>query len=175
MRFFFTAVRKNNDGDILNLTSANSIKQGYPFLVTGTKVGSGVTSVLSTNAGGKVGIGTTFLDNIYVVEFAPHVDGASGLVTAHIHTDSNSSVQGINTEGQFNQTNLGITTQLGEINWGILFGTGLNRSSNPISLNVRGLTVDVGLSTFPTIQRKNFVNSSMRGLRSTGAIRAFGL
>ena len=175
LRFFFTAVRKNNDGDILNLTSANSIKQGYPFLVTGTKVGSGVTSVLSTNAGGKVGIGTTFLDNIYVVEFAPHVDGASGLVTAHIHTDSNSSVQGINTEGQFNQTNLGITTQLGEINWGILFGTGLNRSSNPISLNVRGLTVDVGLSTFPTIQRKNFVNSSMRGLRSTGAIRAFGL
>ena len=110
-----------------------------------------------------------------MVEFAPHVDGASGLVTAHIHTDSNSSVQGINTEGQFNQTNLGITTQLGEINWGILFGTGLNRSSNPISLNVRGLTVDVGLSTFPTIQRKNFVNSSMRGLRSTGAIRAFGL
>ena len=175
LRFFFTAVRKNNDGDIVNLTSANSIKQGYPFLVTGTKVGSGVTSVLSTNAGGKVGIGTTFLDNIYVVEFAPHVSGASGVITAHCHTDSNSSISGINTVGQFNQTNLGITTQLGEINWGILFGTGLNRSSNPISLNVRGLTVDVGLSTFPTIQRKNFVNSSMRGLRSTGAIRAFGL
>ena len=175
LRFFFTAVRKNNDGDIVNLTSANSIKQGYPFLVTGTKVGSGVTSVLSTNAGGKVGIGTTFLDNIYVVEFAPHINGEVGVITAHCHTDSNSSISGINTVGQFNQTNLGITTQLGEINWGILFGTGLNRSSNPISLNVRGLTVDVGLSTFPTIQRKNFVNSSMRGLRSTGAIRAFGL
>ena len=175
LRFFFTAVRKNNDGDILNLTSANSIKQGYPFLVTGTKVGSGVTSVLSTNAGGKVGIGTTFLDNIYVVEFAPHVDGASGVITAHCHTDSNSSISGINTEGQFDQTNLGITTQLGEINWGILFGSDLNRSSNPISINVKGLIVDAGLSTFPTIQRKSYVNSSMRGLRSTGAIRAFGL
>ena len=51
----------------------------------------------------------------------------------------------------------------------------LNRSTNPISIGVTGLTVDAGLSTFPTIQRKNHVNTSVRGLRSTGAIRVFGL
>ena len=45
-------------------------------------------------------------------------------------------------------------------------------SSNPISIGVTGLTVDAGLSTFPTIQRRYFngVNSEL-GLRNTGAIR----
>ena len=54
-------------------------------------------------------------------------------------------------------------------------GHHIARSGNPISIGVTGLTVDAGLSTFPTIQRKNHVNTSVRGLRSTGAIRAFGL
>ena len=69
-----------------------------------------------------------------------------------------------------------MTTSLGQINWGRLYGANLvRRSANPISIGVTGLTVDAGLSTFPTIQRKNYVITSVRGLRSTGAIRAFGL
>ncbi|GIS09083.1 MAG: hypothetical protein CM15mP113_2130 [Pseudomonadota bacterium] len=35
-----------------------------------------------------------------------------------------------------------------------MYGGSLVRSSNPISIGVTGLTVDAGLSTFPTIQRK---------------------
>ena len=68
-----------------------------------------------------------------------------------------------------------MTTSLGQINWGRLYGNDLNRSSNPISIGVTGLTVDVGLTTFPTIQRKNYVITSVRGVRSSGSIRAFGL
>ena len=68
-----------------------------------------------------------------------------------------------------------MTTSLGQLNWGILKGANLTRSANPISIGVTGLTVDAGLSTFPTITRKNFVSTSVRGLRSTGAIRVFGL
>ena len=68
-----------------------------------------------------------------------------------------------------------MTTSLGQINWGVIHGSNLVRSTNPISIGVTGLTVDAGLSTFPTIQRKNYVSTSVRGLRSTGAIRAFGL
>jgi hypothetical protein len=37
--------------------------------------------------------------------------------------------------------------------------------TNPVSIAVTGLTVDSGLSTFPTIQRRTF------GLRNSGAIR----
>ena len=69
----------------------------------------------------------------------------------------------------------GLTVPLGKINWGRLYGASLVRSSNPISIGVTGLIVDAGLSTFPTIQRKNYAKTSLRGLRSSGAIRVFGL
>ena len=36
-------------------------------------------------------------------------------------------------------------------------------------------TVNSGLTTFPTIQRKNYTVASLRGLRSSGAIRVFGI
>ena len=42
-------------------------------------------------------------------------------------------------------------------------------------IGVTGLTVNTGLTTFPTIQRKNYTVASLRGLRSSGAIRVFGL
>ena len=82
---------------------------------------------------------------------------------------------GINTVGFHSTGQSGMTTSLGSINWGRLYGNNLNRSENPISIGVTGLTVDAGLSTFPTIQRKNYVETSVRGLRSTGSIRVFGL
>jgi len=31
------------------------------------------------------------------------------------------------------------------------------------------------LTTFPTIQRRNFKDTSLKGLRSTGSLRVFGL
>ena len=68
-----------------------------------------------------------------------------------------------------------MTTSLGLINWGRIYGVNVERSSNPISIGVTGLTVDVGLTTFPTIQRKNYQVNSVRGVRSSGSIRAFGL
>ena len=85
---------------------------------------------------------------------------------------SGSNLSGITTTGH--HAPIGVTSSiLGRLSWGRLFnGT---RSSNPISIGVTGLTVDAGLSTFPTIQRKNYVSTSHRGLRSTGAIRVFGL
>ena len=67
----------------------------------------------------------------------------------------------------------GVTTSLGRLSWGRLYN-GV-RSNNPISIGVTGLTVNTGLTTFPTIQRKNYDPTSHRGLRSTGAIRVFGL
>ena len=51
----------------------------------------------------------------------------------------------------------------------------MTRSPNPISIGVTGLTVNSGLTTFPTIQRKHYIAASLRGLRSSGAIRVFGI
>ena len=51
---------------------------------------------------------------------------------------------------------------MGEFSWGLF--TSITRSSAPISINVSGKTVDVGLSTFPTIQRRG------EGIRLTGAL-----
>ena len=146
---------------------------GYPILVTGTKVGNGLTSINGVNAS-VVGIGTTFVDNIYIVKSITE-NGSLGEIVCDVHTNSASSINAINEVGFHSTGQSGMTTSLGSINWGRLYGANLLRSSNPISIGVTGLTVDAGLSTFPTVQRKNYVNTSVRGLRSTGSIRVFGL
>jgi hypothetical protein len=43
--------------------------------------------------------------------------------------------------------------------------SGFTRSSSPISITVNGTIVDAGLTTFSSIQRRNY------GLRSTGALQ----
>ena len=68
---------------------------------------------------------------------------------------STTSVVGLNSTGN-------ISNPVGRYSWGRLFG--FSRSNSPISIGVTGNTVDVGLSTFPTIQRRN------SGLRNTGAL-----
>jgi len=52
---------------------------------------------------------------------------------------------------------------VGKFSWGKL--TGLTRSSSPISIEVSGFTVNSGLTTFPTIQRRGY------GLRNIGPIQ----
>ena len=120
----------------------------------------------------QLGIGTQFLDNIYVVRSISNKNSNDGEIICDVKNNSNTS--GINSTGFYNGVQ-GQTIPLGLINWGRLYGNDLDRSSNPISIGVTGLTVDVGLTTFPTIQRKNYVITSVRGVRSSGSIRAFGL
>ena len=172
LKFFFNAVTQNSNGVLANV-DADKLKVGYPILVTGTKVGNGLTSINGVNAS-VVGIGTTFVDNVYIVKTITE-NGSIGEIVCDVHTNSTSSISGINTVGFHSTGQSGMTTSLGSINWGRLYGGSLVRSANPISIGVTGLTVDAGLSTFPTIQRKNYVNTSVRGLRSTGSIRVFGL
>jgi hypothetical protein len=124
----------------------SGLTTGYPIYIFNTKVGNGVTSVIDSN-NNIVGIGTTFLDNIYYIN---SFNSSSGIITCNVH--SSSPVVGIATTGSY----------LGNFSWGRL--SGFNRSSSPISIGVSQYTVDVGLTTFPTIQRRGY------GLRSTGAL-----
>ena len=126
----------------------SDLNVGYPILIKNTHIGSGVTSVDDSNSA-VVSIGSTFLDNIYIVK-SIQVDGDVGIVTCNI--DSGTSVSGLSTNGDF----------CGEFSWGVF--RSITRSSSPISIGVTGKTYDVGLTTFPTIQRRS------EGLRFTGAV-----
>ena len=176
LKFDFHAVTRGTDGGFVNAL-ANTLKVGYPILITDTKVGQGLTSVNSSNSE-VVGIGTTFLDNVYIVNTVDmSAGGAKGTITCNVHTNSNTAITGIAQTGFFQLNGVGITTSLGKLSWGRLYGSSnvgsdLIRSSNPISIGVTGLTVDAGLSTFPTIQRKNYDNIGETGHRNTGSIRA---
>ena len=130
-------------------STASQLKVGYPIVIFGTKVGHGVTSVVSDN-NTVVATGTTCLDNIY---FINEYNSGVGIITCNIHT-------GVNTTG-INGATVGFGT--GGFSWGRL--SGFSRGSNPISIGVTGLTIDSGLSTYPTIQRRDF------GLRNTGSLR----
>ena len=95
-----------------------------------------------------MGVGTTFLDNIYIIDGFSY-SGTTGIVTTLIH----SNPVGI-------ATSMGTQT-IGKFSWGKLTGT---RSTSAVSIAVTGNTVDVGITTFPSIQRRG------TGLRSTGAL-----
>ena len=172
LKFDFYAVNRNLDGSYDTASAqAVDLRVGYPILIKDTKVGNGCTSVNPVNAN-VVGIGTTFVDNVYIVNSVGTPNGARGSVTCNVHSNSAGSISGISTQGFFDGTQIGMTTSLGTLNWGRLYGVDVIRSSNPISIGVTGLVVDSGLSTFPTIQRKSYDGIGERGHRNSGSIRA---
>ena len=118
----------------------------YPILIVDTNVGSGVTSI-DTDDNSVVGIGTTFLDNIYYIHSITR-DGSNSEIICNVKSDSN--ITGISTSG----------TNIGRFSWGRI--SSLERLS-PKEFIVSGNIVSSGLSTYPQIQRRNY------GLRSTGS------
>ena len=136
----------------LNATSFVGLTTGYPIYIFNTSVGSGVTSIDSDNSS-TVGIGTTFLDNIYYIH-SINSSGSNSEIVTNVH--SSSSIIGINTSGS-------TSNPIGKFSWGKL--SGFSRSTSPISIGVTGFTIDSGLSTFPSIQRRDY------GLRDSGALR----
>jgi len=126
----------------------NDLEVGYPILIKNTNLGYGVTSV-DGNDSNIIGIGTTTLDNIYYVDLITDNSGNSATIYCNVH--SSSDINGISSTGQY----------LGEFSWGRLYT--MDRTE-PISIAVTNKTVDVGLSTFPVVQRRD------TGLRNTGAL-----
>ena len=68
-------------------------------------------------------------------------------------------VYGINTSGIHTMGG----TNVGRLSWGRL--AGFTRNNSPLGAAVSGYTVNPGLTTFPTIQRRGY------GLRDTGSLR----
>jgi len=130
-----------------SLAPFTGLSVGYPIYIFDTKVGNGVTSVYTSDTA-KVGVGTTFLDNIYNISA---FNSSVGIITCNVQ--STSSLVGIATTG----------STIGKFSWGRL--SGFTRSSYPISIAVSSYITDAGLSTFPTIQRRGY------GLRNNGGLK----
>ena len=143
-----TALKFNISADLTNNPNSvlTDLKVGYPIYIFGTQVGHGVTSVVSDNST-VVATGTTCVDNIY---FINAYNSGVGIITCNIMSGVNTT--GIDTSG----------STIGGFSWGRL--TGFTRQ-NPISIGVTGLTIDSGLTTYPSIQRRDF------GLRDSGSLR----
>jgi len=131
----------------LDSSVISGLSEGYPIYISNTSVGNGVTSIVNTDSN-IVGIGTTFLDNIYYIS---GITTSVGIITCNVHSQTNLS--GIETTGNI----------VGRLSWGKL--SGFSRSNFPISISVSGYKVDSGLSTFPIIQRRKY------GLRNLGALK----
>tara|TARA_Y100001968_G_C19454156_1_gene770984 strand:+ start:2796 stop:18506 length:15711 start_codon:yes stop_codon:yes gene_type:complete len=139
---------------------------------TAGKGGAAVTSV-DNNDNEIVSIGSTYLDNIYKVA-ETYTLGKRGYITCNI-LSTTETITGFAATGYYDGPgplgDAGLTTSLGRLSWGRIYGDDLTRETSPISIGVTGLTVDSGLTTFPTIQRRNYDNQSLKGLRNTGALR----
>ena len=129
---------------------SSQLTVGNPIYIFNTNIGTGVTSIYNSNTS-KVGIGTTFLDNIYNISAYSDNGSNLGIITCNIL--STTSTLGLSTSGLI----------VGEFSWGKL--SGFSRSSSPVSIAVTGKSTNVGLSTFPTIQRRGY------GLRDTGSLK----
>ena len=162
LKFNFRAMKDYGENGEANVASdALDLQAGYPIMIYDTTVGNGVTSVNSSDSA-VVGIGTTFLDNVYVVNSITSLASNAEIIC---NVDSGSPVIGILESGTFDDLQAGLTTSLGKLSWGRIYN--YDNRTNGISIGVTGLTVDAGLSTFPTIQRRgNF------GEGKTGAVRS---
>ena len=144
-----TALKFNISADLTNNPNSvlTDLKVGYPIYIFGTQVGHGVTSVVSDDST-VVATGTTCVDNIY---FINAFNSGVGIITCNIMSGVNTT--GIETSG----------STIGGFSWGRL--SGFTRGTNPVSIGVTGLTIDSGLTTYPSIQRRDF------GLRDNGSLR----
>ena len=131
-------------------TKLDDLINTHPIHISQTTVGHGITSVDDSNTA-IVAVGTTFVDNIYRVN-AISRNNLTGIITCNVHTGINTS--GIHTMGG---------TNVGRLSWGRL--AGFTRNNSPLGVAVSGYTVNSGLTTFPTIQRRGY------GLRDTGSLR----
>ena len=132
------------------------LSTGYNMYVYDTRVGSGVTTLYSS--GSVVGIGSSYIDCIYNVTAWSGIVGDDnvGLVTCNVHPDTDlTNITASGTE----------ISPVGKFTWGRL--SGFTRSENPIALDISEKVGDVGLSTYPTIQRRGL---GLKLVYDTGAL-----
>ena len=142
--------------------SVSGLTTGYYFMVQGSNIGSGVTSLDAS--GNSIGIGTTALDNIYQVShyvglstvgFGSTVPGTNNLLrvfTAVENWEGLQSTVGYSTLGQ------GISSSfVGEYSWGRIQ---LSDRMVSTSYTINTSNGVVGIITGPQVKRRDKLKST---------------
>lgn len=125
-------------------TISSGIESGVYFVVYNSNVGTGLTSIEIVDSQQTIiGVGTTFIDNIYRVDSL--YDNGLGDVIVYCNVLSISGISsypltGIATDGYY----------FGSYSWGRIQGTRISNSKNFTSYSDQGL---IGLTTSPTVTR----------------------
>ena len=135
--------------------TVSGIQSGYYFTVFDTNVGNGLTSYENAIGTSSVGIGTSFIDNIYKVHSAKNITGdAYGIgstvginTTLRRVTVSVSSTEGIGIGSGF----------FGRFSWGRLHDFVKDGTSSFVAINDDGVT---GIKTGPVIIRTRDLKES---------------
>jgi hypothetical protein len=125
-------------------TGISGIQTGYYFVVYNSNVGNGVTSI--NQSGSTIGIGTSFIDNVYQVAAVSigqtNVTGVGLTYVAKV-TVSVSNYNGL--------TGLGFSSFYGEYSWGRIYNMTRSDAKSFAYYN-NGIS---GIATSPIIQRYN--------------------
>jgi len=126
-------------------TGVSGIQTGDYFTIFNSNVGNGVTSLSSSNSG-VIGIGTSFIDNVYrVAQVSIAQTSAAGIALTYV------TKVVVSVESTDDISGFGFSSFYGEYSWGrISGGTRLNPKAFTAYNN--GL---IGISTSPIVQRYN--------------------
>ena len=123
-----------------NQISRSGITTGDYFVVKNTFIGDGVTGIKTTSSGPEtVGVGNTFLDNVYFAEH--HVSVGSSIVRVFANVNS---ITGVNTTG------LSTHFKFGTYSWGSI---GISRNNNSKSFTFHNQNGLVGIETSAQVIR----------------------
>jgi len=138
----------------------SGISTGDYFIVSNSNIGSAVTSLSSS--GSTVGIGTSFIDNVYYVDnhetiLAPTgvASNGVGIGTSHVkrvfvRVSDNFAYTGVSTSGYF-----------GEYSWGrilVASRSGINSYTAYTENGVTGITTSMRVQRFESLKFKNYLN-----------------
>ena len=127
-------------------TGISGIQTGYYFTIFNSNVGNGVTSIDENQ--NTIGIGSTFIDNVYKVAAVSIAQTAcAGFAQTYVAkvTVSLSEYNGVDTAG------LGFSGFYGEYSWGLMSASS---RSNPKAFTSYNNGI-LGVSTSPIVQRFN--------------------
>ena len=125
-------------------TGISGIQTGYYFIVYNSNIGNGLTSIYQN--GSIIGIGTTFIDNIY--EVASVSIGQTDVIGVGLTYVAKVTVSVSDYNGL---SGLGYSSFFGEYSWGRIYN--LNRTNpSEFIVNNNGL---IGILTSPIVQRYN--------------------
>lgn len=133
------------NSSITGFTTISGITTGYYFVVYNSNVGNGVTSLNSS--GSVIGIGTTFLDNVYqAVSVSVGQTSTPGLGVTYVAKVT------VSLSSYNNLTGIGFSNFYGEFSWGRI-SLGSRKESNTYeAYTTNGY---VGISTGTVLRRKS--------------------